>query len=141
MATKFRSGVLHGQEVTDLFNYANANNFSMPIVRVIDRSNIFIVPVGILDDYNIGRSVNNCNDFIDTFCSINILDIKYVLKLVKLYRLKTVQQLVQFLNSCYLDSAAQKFNQKFKGFKSMCFKFAIPIISIGTRFLLPRPFT
>ncbi len=40
MATKFRSGVLHGQEVTDLFNYANENNFALPAVNVISSSTI-----------------------------------------------------------------------------------------------------
>jgi fructose-bisphosphate aldolase class II len=32
---KFRSGVLHGQEVTDLLNYANEQNFALPAVNVI----------------------------------------------------------------------------------------------------------
>ena len=32
---KFRPGVLSGQEVTDLFNYANENNFALPAVNVI----------------------------------------------------------------------------------------------------------
>ena len=40
MATKFRSGVLHGQEVTDLFNYANENNFALPAVNVISSSTV-----------------------------------------------------------------------------------------------------
>jgi fructose-bisphosphate aldolase, class II len=40
MATRFRSGVLHGQEVTDLFNYANANNFALPAVNVVSSSTI-----------------------------------------------------------------------------------------------------
>jgi fructose-bisphosphate aldolase class II len=40
MATKFRAGVLHGQEVTDLFNYANANNFALPAVNVIGTSSV-----------------------------------------------------------------------------------------------------
>ena len=31
---RFRSGVLHGQEVTDLFNYANEQNFALPAVNV-----------------------------------------------------------------------------------------------------------
>jgi fructose-bisphosphate aldolase, class II len=40
MATKFRAGVLHGQEVTDLFHYANANNFALPAVNVIGSSTV-----------------------------------------------------------------------------------------------------
>ena len=32
---KFRPGVLHGQEVTDLLNYANEQNFALPAVNVI----------------------------------------------------------------------------------------------------------
>ena len=32
---KFRSGVLTGQEVTDLFNHANENKFALPAVNVI----------------------------------------------------------------------------------------------------------
>jgi fructose-bisphosphate aldolase class II len=31
---------LHGQEVTDLFNYANANNFALPAVNVVSSSTI-----------------------------------------------------------------------------------------------------
>ncbi len=31
---RFRPGVLHGQEVTDLFNYANEQNFALPAVNV-----------------------------------------------------------------------------------------------------------
>ncbi|MEM9992467.1 MAG: class II fructose-bisphosphate aldolase, partial [Bacteroidota bacterium] len=33
--TRFRSGVLHGTEVTDLLNYANENNFALPAVNVV----------------------------------------------------------------------------------------------------------
>ncbi|MFN7117426.1 MAG: class II fructose-bisphosphate aldolase [Saprospiraceae bacterium] len=33
-ATRFRPGVLHGDEVTELFNYANENNFALPAVNV-----------------------------------------------------------------------------------------------------------
>lgn len=33
--TRFRPGVLHGQEVTDLLNYANEQNFALPAVNVI----------------------------------------------------------------------------------------------------------
>lgn len=40
MATRFRTGVLHGQEVTDLFNYANENNFALPAVNVIGSSTV-----------------------------------------------------------------------------------------------------
>ena len=32
---KFRPGVLAGQEVTDLLNYANENNFALPAVNVV----------------------------------------------------------------------------------------------------------
>ena len=35
MATKFRAGVLYGDEVTELFNYANEHNFAIPAVNVI----------------------------------------------------------------------------------------------------------
>lgn len=38
--TRFRTGVLHGQEVTDLFNYANENNFALPAVNVIGTNSI-----------------------------------------------------------------------------------------------------
>ena len=34
MATKFRAGVLHGNEVTDLFQYAKENSFALPAVNV-----------------------------------------------------------------------------------------------------------
>lgn len=40
MSQKFRSGVLHGKEVTDLFNYANKNNFALPAVNVIGTNSI-----------------------------------------------------------------------------------------------------
>jgi fructose-bisphosphate aldolase, class II len=40
MATRFRTGVLHGQEVTDLFNYANLNNFALPAVNVVSSSTV-----------------------------------------------------------------------------------------------------
>lgn len=40
MATRFRTGVLHGQEVTDLFNFANENNFALPAVNVVSSSTI-----------------------------------------------------------------------------------------------------
>ncbi|MCB9082196.1 MAG: class II fructose-bisphosphate aldolase [Lewinellaceae bacterium] len=38
--TRFRPGVLHGDEVTELFNYANENNFALPAVNVINTSTI-----------------------------------------------------------------------------------------------------
>lgn len=37
---KFRPGVLTGQEVTDLLNYANDNNFALPAVNVIGTNSI-----------------------------------------------------------------------------------------------------
>ena len=42
MSTKtlFRQGVLHGQEVTDLLNHANANNYALPAVNVIGTSSV-----------------------------------------------------------------------------------------------------
>jgi fructose-bisphosphate aldolase, class II len=38
--SKFRAGVLHGKEVTDLFNYANKNNFAIPAVNVISSGTV-----------------------------------------------------------------------------------------------------
>ena len=38
--TKFRTGVLTGQEVTDLLNHANENNFAMPAVNVVSSSSV-----------------------------------------------------------------------------------------------------
>ena len=32
---KFRAGVLYGDEVTELLDYANEHNFAMPAVNVI----------------------------------------------------------------------------------------------------------
>ncbi|NEN22534.1 class II fructose-bisphosphate aldolase [Cryomorpha ignava] len=40
MNKKFRSGVLHGQEVTDLLNYANQNDFALPAVNVIGTNSV-----------------------------------------------------------------------------------------------------
>ena len=40
MAKKFRSGVLFGQEVTDLFNYANENDFALPAVNVVGTNTV-----------------------------------------------------------------------------------------------------
>ena len=37
---KFRPGVLTGQEVTDLFNYANENDFALPAVNVTSSSTV-----------------------------------------------------------------------------------------------------
>jgi fructose-bisphosphate aldolase class II len=37
---KFRSGVLHGDEVTELFDYANANNFAIPAVNVVSTNSV-----------------------------------------------------------------------------------------------------
>lgn len=40
MANQFKHGVLHGQEVTDLLNYANQNDFALPAVNVIGTNSI-----------------------------------------------------------------------------------------------------
>jgi fructose-bisphosphate aldolase class II len=40
VTTKFRPGVLFGDEVTELFNYANENNFALPAVNVIGTNSI-----------------------------------------------------------------------------------------------------
>lgn len=40
MATKFRSGVLYGDEVTELLNYANDHNFAMPAVNVVGTNTV-----------------------------------------------------------------------------------------------------
>ena len=37
---KFRPGVLAGQEVTDLLNYANENDFAMPAVNVVSTNSV-----------------------------------------------------------------------------------------------------
>ncbi len=39
-STKFRAGVLWGDEVTELLNYANENNFALPAVNVIGTNSI-----------------------------------------------------------------------------------------------------
>ncbi|MCO6479248.1 MAG: class II fructose-bisphosphate aldolase [Phaeodactylibacter sp.] len=39
-STRFRTGVLHGDEVTELFNYANENNFALPAVNVVGTNSI-----------------------------------------------------------------------------------------------------
>ena len=38
--TRFRAGVLHGDEVTDLFNYANENDFAIPAVNVVGTNSV-----------------------------------------------------------------------------------------------------
>lgn len=38
--TRFRTGVLHGDEVTELFNYANENNFAIPAVNVVGTNTV-----------------------------------------------------------------------------------------------------
>ena len=38
--TKFRAGVLFGDEVTELFNYANENKFALPAVNVINTNSV-----------------------------------------------------------------------------------------------------
>lgn len=37
---KFRSGVLSGKEITEVYAYANANNFALPAVNVVNTSSI-----------------------------------------------------------------------------------------------------
>jgi len=37
---KFRSGVLHGKEVKDLFDYANEHNFAIPAVNVVGSNTV-----------------------------------------------------------------------------------------------------
>jgi fructose-bisphosphate aldolase, class II len=37
---RFRPGVLHGKEVTELFNYANEHNFALPAVNVIGTNSV-----------------------------------------------------------------------------------------------------
>ncbi len=38
--TRFRKGVLHGDEVTELFNYANDNDFALPAVNVVGTNSV-----------------------------------------------------------------------------------------------------
>jgi fructose-bisphosphate aldolase class II len=38
--TRFRPGVLHGDEVTELFNYANENNFALPAVNCVGTNSV-----------------------------------------------------------------------------------------------------
>ncbi len=40
MSRKFRAGVLFGEEVTELFKYANENNFAIPAVNVVGSNSI-----------------------------------------------------------------------------------------------------
>ncbi|MBL7791118.1 MAG: class II fructose-bisphosphate aldolase, partial [Saprospiraceae bacterium] len=39
-STRFRPGVLHGDEVSALFEYANEHNFALPAVNVIGTNSI-----------------------------------------------------------------------------------------------------
>lgn len=39
-STRFRPGVLHGDEVTELLNYANENNFALPAVNVVGTNSV-----------------------------------------------------------------------------------------------------
>jgi len=39
-STRFRAGVLHGDEVTELFNYANEHNFALPAVNVVGTNTV-----------------------------------------------------------------------------------------------------
>jgi fructose-bisphosphate aldolase class II len=39
-STKFRAGVLHGDEVTELLNYANENDFALPAVNVVSTNSV-----------------------------------------------------------------------------------------------------
>jgi fructose-bisphosphate aldolase, class II len=40
MASRFRHGVLFGDEITDLYNYANENDFAIPAVNVIGTNSV-----------------------------------------------------------------------------------------------------
>lgn len=37
---KFRSGVLHGDEVLELYEYANKNNFALPAVNIVGTNSV-----------------------------------------------------------------------------------------------------
>ena len=39
-STRFRPGVVHGDEVTELFNYANEQNFAIPAVNVVGTNSV-----------------------------------------------------------------------------------------------------
>ena len=38
--TRFRTGVLFGDEVTELFNHANENNYAIPAVNVVGTNSV-----------------------------------------------------------------------------------------------------
>lgn len=38
--TRFKTGVIYGQDVQDLFNYANENNFALPAVNVVGTNTV-----------------------------------------------------------------------------------------------------
>ena len=40
ITTKFRSGVLHGNEVKAIFDYANENDFAIPAVNVVNTNSV-----------------------------------------------------------------------------------------------------
>ncbi len=40
VSTRFRPGVLHGNEVTELLNYANENDFAIPAVNVVGTNSV-----------------------------------------------------------------------------------------------------
>ena len=40
MSTRFRKGVLHGDEVTELLEYANQHNFAIPAVNVVGTNTV-----------------------------------------------------------------------------------------------------
>jgi len=40
MARKFRNGVLFGDEVTELLDYANEKNFAIPAVNVVGTNSV-----------------------------------------------------------------------------------------------------
>ena len=37
---RFRAGVLYGDEITELYNYANENNFALPAVNVVGTNSV-----------------------------------------------------------------------------------------------------
>ena len=75
-SSKFSKGVIHGQEVKDLFDYANENDFAIPAVNVIGSSSINAVmetareinsPVIIQfshggSSFNAGKGLSNDNE-------------------------------------------------------------------------------
>ena len=40
MSKKFKAGVLHGDEATELLNYANDNDFALPAVNVVGTNSV-----------------------------------------------------------------------------------------------------